>query len=87
MRDIVITCDAPECTNSQVNPDLDDEPDTWLMATVEVHVPVPDEVCDAPGCDGVMLDSSAQRIDACSMEHLRAAMAVTIAELTDEKVG
>ena len=84
MRDTVIYCDAPGCDRTQTSTQQDVNPERWPCASVSVSQPVLHE----PECEhdeGWHFDERYDVIDACCVEHLRAAMAVAIATLTDEQ--
>jgi hypothetical protein len=75
-------CDAPDCDATLDAPD--DGPWPWFMATLNVTTPA--DFVEAQGDAGYWwTSSSGERVDACSLEHLRSAMAHKIAELTDER--
>ncbi len=74
-------CDAPDCIN--VLPPDPEDADEWYVAELSVSSM---GTCAAEDCDGLAWGTEGDRIDACSREHLRIALAEKIAELTDEHV-
>lgn len=80
----IIVCDGPDC--DERHPGTPDA--KWYVASLQVHLPTPTAPEDQDPGDpdelGWHWHSEGQRIDACSLEHLRSALAVKIAELTDE---
>lgn len=84
-RHTVIFCDAPECDREQTIGDFDGgEPERWFIAALQVEHPEDHE----PDCEhdpGWHFEAVNETIDACCLEHLRAAMASAIAALTDEE--
>lgn len=79
-RETFITCDGPACAATL--PWTGDGPYPWFGASMQVVQP--QRPCEDEGCGGYMQASAMDEIDACSLACLRAALAVQIAELTDE---
>lgn len=78
----IARCDAPDCDAEQG--DAGDGSWPWYTASLQVREPVaaPDDGDEHPW--GWWSAGSPVAVDACTLEHLRIAMAVKIAELTDE---
>lgn len=74
---VLIHCDGPECEQSR-SPYADDLAG-WLHAHVEVSAA--ERCCDTHGVG--WQPQNAAHVHACRVEHLRAAIALRIAELTD----
>lgn len=75
-----IVCDAPDCDEILVW-ETGPEGYPWFAATLTVAGPA--GPCGNCGDDWTW-SSDGVKVDACSREHLRIAIAVKIADLTDE---
>lgn len=79
-RSTLLCCDAPDCeVEKRVGPT--DAPVEWYVAVIQVNLPEPHE---GDGFQGWGWSATASQVEACTLEHLRIAMAVKIAEMTDE---
>ena len=83
----IVLCDAPGCDRQQTVGDFDGcDPERWYIASLRAEHPVDHE----PECEhdpGWHWEPEDDQIDACCLEHLRAAMASSIAALTDEEIA
>ena len=82
MRDMVVYCDAFGCDEKQVSTDDDPNPLRWPTATLDVAFPTMNDPTDPD--EGWHMCPEVRLVDACCVEHLRAAMAEAMAEMTDE---
>lgn len=73
-------CDAPDCDLTLEAPD--DGPWPWFLATINVSTPA--DFVEAQET-AWWTSSTGERVDACSLEHLRSALAHKIADVTDER--
>lgn len=73
-------CDAPDCDRVLEAPE--DGPWPWFLATINVSTPA--DFVEAQG-SGWWTTPSGERVDACTLEHLRSALAHKIADVTDER--
>lgn len=81
-------CDAPGCDLTLEPPESGEWP--WFSASIQVTAPreAIEIHSDEHGVGwGWWVTGRSERIDACTLEHLRMAMAHKIADLTDEAAG